>query len=271
MFEVRGLKIYISVDFEGIAGIVLNEQIIRGNPLYEESRKIVTDEVNVIVNSLIKLGIKEIIVKDAHSSGLNFLLNELHSDAVYCLGATKMDNRFPGLDSSFDGALLIGYHAMGGTKGAVLDHTMSLEEWRILSLNGNPIGEIGIDSLLFGMHNVPVLLVSGDDKACEEARMIMPGIITYETKTGTARHAALTKAPKRIHLDMENVLKNALDSRISRMPLHMEGPYELTIDYHQSSQLDSIFFDGEQSKRLDAHKGVFKDSSLMRLLATRVM
>lgn len=117
------VKIYVSVDMEGIAGIVFREQLTPGEPLYTEARHLLTHEVNVVVQSLIDVGVDEIIVKDAHHSGLIFCMQDLHRGAQYCFGGLKLADRFAGVDASFDGAFLVGYHGMGGIwkSGSVME------------------------------------------------------------------------------------------------------------------------------------------------------
>ncbi|GMA62052.1 hypothetical protein GCM10025859_24920 [Alicyclobacillus fastidiosus] len=172
-----------------------------------------------------------------HHSGLNFNLNDLHPGARYCLGALKAENRFAGLDTSFDGALLIGYHGMGGTKNAIRDHTST--HWQYVTLNGSPIGEIGLDSLLFGLKGVPVLLVTGDEKTCQEASTELgEHVHTYVTKVGFGRHAGLVAAPRKIYVDYGTVIQQAIQNRLQCKPYVMQGPYELMI--HFSSE----HFDG---------------------------
>jgi len=261
------MKIYVSVDMEGIAGIVLREQLVQGEPLYQEARRLLTAEVNAVVDALRKSGADEIVVKDAHATGFNFLPGELHPEADYCMGATRMCARFPGLDASFDGAFLIGYHAMAGTQSAVRDHTMTSLGWQSVELNGEPIGEIGLDGYLFGRHGVPVLLVSGDDKACGEAKRWIPGVHTYETKVATGRHSAVLKAPKRIYEEMPDTVRQALANRGDVKPMSPPpSPYELRIRFMSTDQADSRSYDGVSAIRADGWTAVYRDDDLIRLL-----
>jgi D-amino peptidase len=259
------MKIYVSADMEGIAGIMLREQLFRGEPLYQEARQLLTKEVNVIVQSLLEAGVREIVVKDAHASGFNFLPDRLHPGAMYCGGATRINERFPGLDNTFDGALLIGYHARGLTGKAVRDHTFTSQGWQSLELNGQPIGEIGIDALLFGLYGVPVLLVTGDDKTCREAVQQLGTVLTYETKTGTGRHSALYKAPERVYAELPAVIAESLQSVGRALPYRVEGPYALRKRFLSTDQADSQVYDGIHSLREDGVTALYQDTDLMRL------
>ena len=259
--RVWRMKIYVSVDMEGIAGIVVREQLRRGEALYEEGRRLLTAEVNALVAAIFafrapdelmataELGspgspgspgqpgqpraagvgaggvcsATEVIVKDAHGTGFNFHVEHLHEGAEYVLGPSRMEKRFPGLDETFDGAMLIGYHAMAGTAEAVRDHSYVPTEWQSLSLNGRAVGEIAVDALFFGLHGVPVLLVSGDDKACAEARDVLPGVVTYETKRAFGKHVAITRAPARVYRELPDIVAQALASLGDRRPKREPG------------------------------------------------
>ncbi|WP_010282945.1 M55 family metallopeptidase [Bacillus timonensis] len=261
------MKVYVSVDMEGIAGILLPEQLKKGELYYEEARKLLTTEVNVVIEGLLEAGVNDIYVKDAHGTGFNFIASELHHGARYCMGATNVSNRFPGLDSTFDGAMLIGYHAMGGTEYAIRDHTMTSVGWQSIHLNGRPIGEIGIDSLLFGLHNVPVLIVTGDKKTCAEAIEEIPNVRTYETKEGFGRHAALIKPPKLVYRELKESIKESIATRTNVMPTTLDAPYELVMKFLSTDQLDQRYFDGTRSKRIDGLTASYSSDDIIEVLS----
>ena len=259
------MRIYISADMEGIAGIVRREQLIPGERLYEEARGLLTDEVNAVVDGWVRLGAERIVVKDAHYSGLNLLLRDLHPAAEYCFGGLRSVDRFPGLDGTFDGAVLLGYHAMAGTLRAIRDHTMTAAEWQSVRLNGVPMGEIALDALLFGLHSVPVLLVTGDDKACAEAERFLPSVGTLQTKIGLGRHAGLLRAPRAVCAAYPEQLELAWRRRAKIAPLRLEGPYQLEIRYTATDQLDGLAFDDPRDRRLDGVTVLYSDDNLLRL------
>lgn len=260
------MKFYVAVDMEGISGIFRKEQVLPGEALYAEGRKLMTEEVNAVVEGLLQAGASEVIVKDAHFQGSNLLVADLHPGARYCMGGTGVAQRFPGLDASFDGALLIGYHAMGGAEGAVLEHTMSSRTWTHMELNGQPIGEIGLDALLFGQHGVPVILVSGDDKTCEEAKRELGTVATYATKLGLRRHAALLTPPRRAREELQQAVMDAVSSRAACAPYRLGGPYELIAHFLRTDIADAQHYDGLHSIRVDGLTAKYIDTDLTRLL-----
>ena len=265
------MKIFVSVDMEGIAGISCQEQIFQDEPYYQEGRRLLTDEVNVVVEALVEAGATEIVVKDAHASGFNFQIERLHPAAKYVQGPLKIANRFPGLDSTFTGALLIGYHGMAGTPEAILDHTFSSKDIFELTLNGAPIGEIGFDALLFGLQGVPVIFVSGDDKTCLEAKRQLGNVATYSTKTGMGRSAGILKSPQQAHHEIGEAVKAAVRQRNACTPYTMAGPYEMKITYNATRLADAQYYDGAGSIRLDGRTRLVRDNDLHRVLSKTFM
>lgn len=261
------MKIYVSVDMEGIAGIALPEHLKRGELFYQEGRHLLTHEINAVVEALLEGGAAEIVVKDAHGTGFNFVTELLHPGALYCMGGTPLAERFPGLDESFDGAMLIGYHGMAGTIRAVRDHTFSSAAYQHMELNGKPVGEIALDGHLFGMHGVPILLVTGDDATCREAQAELEGVSVYETKRAVGRHAALMKAPKQVRTEIRTAVKEALAARETCKPFVIPGPYELLVRYMSTDIADYKFCDGVSATRVDGLNVLYRDDHFVRMLA----
>lgn len=106
------MKIHACVDMEGISNIMHPAQLMKGEAMYEEARRLLTDEVNAAVEGLLDAGASDIIVRDIHATGVNFIPERLHPGALYAMGGTSFTERFPGLDSLFDGALY--RHRIGG-------------------------------------------------------------------------------------------------------------------------------------------------------------
>lgn len=185
------MKIYVTVDVEGISGIVNQEQAMPGSPTYHEGRQYVTEEVNACVQGCIEGGATEVIVSDRHHKGRNFIWHELHPFASYIIGETENtpEGRMPGIGEC-DGIVLLGYHAMAGTANAVLEHTWSSNAWQNLWINGEPAGEIALEAGFAAEFGVPVIMISGDDKACKEAAALAPEIVTAQVKEGLSLRGA---------------------------------------------------------------------------------
>lgn len=263
------MKVYLSADMEGLAGVVSPSQLTRGTAEYEEARHLLCGEVMAAIDGACEAGAETIVVRDAHGSGLNLPLAGLDGRARYVLGSSQAD-RFPGLDRSFQAAVLLGYHAMAGTAGAVRDHTMSSAAFQEVRLNGRPVGEVGLDAAIFGQFGVPVVLVSGDDKTCREAESLLPHVVTVETKTGWGRHTALTLAPQAARELIRRQVREALSrlEALGRTPdalYRVEPPFELALRFTSADLADQRSFDGERSARLDALTAVYRGENLLEV------
>lgn len=189
------MKIYIAVDMEGISGINCSDYVSRSGCHYQTGQRLLTEDVNAAVRGAFDGGADEVIVADMHSLSGNILVEQLDPRALLMAG-TPHQPRFPFLDESVDGVFLVGYHAMAGTMGANLEHTMSSATWFKFTANGVPFGEVEIDAAIAGESGVPVVMVSGDDKLCQEAARMLPGVEAAMVKQGLGRQSALCLSPE---------------------------------------------------------------------------
>ncbi len=208
------MKIYIFVDLEGISGVVNRNYISAeaGRPdLIALARKYMAEDTNACIEGCIRGGATEIIVRDGHGGGSNMTREAVGGRADFIDGYTP-GARFADIDGA-DGIILLGYHAMAGTAGAILEHTYSSMEIQNIWLNGRKAGEIGIDAVIAAEHNVSVIMVSGDDKTCAEAQEWIPGVITCEVKKGFSsfggRIPSLIETRKCITQMAENAVRQA--------------------------------------------------------------
>ena len=176
------MNIFVMVDMEGISGICRSSQVMSTEGDYQAARRFMTWDANACVDGLVAGGAKKVVVRDAHASGFNFLWEELDDRAEWIQGSSGRQ-RMPDI-ASFDGLVLLGYHAMAGTPEAILEHTMSSRAWQNFRMNGVRCGELGIDAAMAGDHGVPTILASGDEKLCREARRFIRGIVAVQVKKG---------------------------------------------------------------------------------------
>lgn len=191
------MNVYIMVDIEGISGIYTREQTGAQGIFFQEGRDYITAEVNACAEACKEAGVEHVYVRDAHGVGETIRWERL-SSAVDCIvkGRGKYPIRFDGVDDC-DGVILLGYHAMTGTEGAVLSHTMDRDHR--YSINGTEVGEIAIDASFAAEHGKPIIMVSGDDKTCAEAKRFLPWVTTCEVKKGLNFEAARILAPDKAH------------------------------------------------------------------------
>lgn len=190
------MKVYISADIEGVAGITNWNEAEKNHPDYPEFRERMTEEVVAACDGAIAAGASEILVKDAHDSGRNILAERLPDCARLVRGWSGHPLAMvQELDSSFDAVLLVGYHSKAGTESNPLAHTLTLRVARI-SINGTAVSEALIHSWAAALHGVPVVFLSGDQGICEDARGFNPGITAVVVSEGIGP-STVSLAPKR--------------------------------------------------------------------------
>lgn len=229
------MKIYISADFEGATGIVDRHQCFPGNAAFEWARKVWIQQINAIVEGAKVGGCQEFLVNEAHA-GMNYILPELlHPEAAFISGYVKIDNQMQGLDRSFIGAIIMG-HAKAGTQAGVLNHTYVMRDLVDVRLNGETVGELGLNMLWAAYLGVPVILVIGDDEAAQEALEVNPKIETAVVKYGlsqfTAHHLPLERANQLIRDAAERSVHKATQGAIP--PVKLPDNFEMEIDFSLS-------------------------------------
>jgi len=191
------MKIYILCDMEGTSGIWQPEQTDLVSAQYQQGRGLLVADVNAAIAGALAGGATELVVCDTHAMGRNFIIEKMADDPRVVYETPTVDSALPALDESFDGLILTGHHAMAGTLNGFLDHTMSSAHWFRLTLNGEPVGEIGLETAVAGHFAVPLIMVAGDRAACEEAKAMFPGVVTAQVKEGLGRNRARCLPPAR--------------------------------------------------------------------------
>lgn len=176
------MKIYIFADMEGISGVSGSAMVSTaiGGAEYQRGRKCLTAEVNNCVKACFDAGAEEVVVRDGHGGGNNIIWEDIKYDVDLVQGYT-LKTRFAGIEGA-DGAIFLGYHAMAGTPNAVLEHTYSSKEIQNMWLNGKKVGEFEIDAAIAGEMGIPVIMTSGCDKLCAEAKECCPEVVTCQVK-----------------------------------------------------------------------------------------
>lgn len=213
------MKIYVFVDMEGISGISGSDFVTPEGRFYQTARRFYTQDLNACVRGCFDAGADAVIARDGHGSGNHMILEELDPRIELVQGQTP-GVRMSGLDEC-DGLILLGYHAMAGTRGALLEHTYSSRAIQNLWLNGKPVGEVGIDAGIAADYGIPTILVTGDNFVCREAEDWIPGVVTCEVKKATscqgARLLSLDEARRRIQAATVEAVRSI--GRIRPMPV----------------------------------------------------
>ncbi|MEN2465319.1 M55 family metallopeptidase [Ornithinibacillus sp. JPR2-1] len=211
------MKLYLSVDMEGITGLPDYTFVSASMHNYERARKIMTDETNYVVDAAFQSGCGEVLVNDSHMKMNNILIDQLHPEAQLITGGIKTYSMVHGLDDSFSGAMFIGYHTRAGMPG-VMSHSM-IHMVRNFYINDKQVGEIGMNAMVAGYHGVPVLLVSGDDETAKEAEELIPNITTVIVKEAVSRSATKSLTPKKAGELLQEKVKQAIENRHQVKPL----------------------------------------------------
>ena len=184
------MKLFLSTDFEGTSGIVAWEQIIEGNAEYSQGRRLLTDEVNAVISGAMEAGASEFVVNDAHHAMRNLHPQDLLGRAMLITGKHKPLYMMEGLDESFDGICFVSYHGSIGAEHAILSHTYNPGAIWEVRINGEVVGESGINALVAAHYHVPIIFVSGDAVTAQEAAGIAPEAEKVVVKQSLGRFAA---------------------------------------------------------------------------------
>jgi D-amino peptidase len=190
------MKVYVSTDMEGTAGIVDWAQCVGDGPEAAAGRELLLAEVNAAIDGALAGGATEIVVNDSHSVMRNLAPERLHGRATYISGSHKPLYMMEGLDSSFDAIFFVSYHGSMGGDPAVLSHTYNPRAVAEVRLNGQVVGESGVNALVAAHHGVPIVLVTGDQTACEETVAVVPRVETAVVKKSITRFAAESLHPE---------------------------------------------------------------------------
>jgi D-amino peptidase len=230
------MRVHVISDMEGVGGIVKGDQTNAGKAMFEEGRKLYTGEINAAVRGAKAAGATEIVVMDCHGAGEGFTFNSLIAEDLdpACEFVVQEEwTEYTGfLEEGCDAALFIGMHAMAGTRDGVLNHTVSGTDWQNLWFNGTLVGETGINAALCGNWGCPVLLVTGDEAVCREAKELLgDGLTAVSVKQGLGGRSARMLVPSRARELIEEGTKAAL-ADLKAVPAYDPGkPCEVKVEY----------------------------------------
>lgn len=235
------MKIYISADIEGISGLVAWSQC--GRPTSDHfdfrwARERMTADVNAAIRGARRAGATEVVVKDSHGNSKNLLIDMLEPGTRLVTGhGSRFDGMMVGIDNTFDAALLIGYHAMAGTQGAIMEHTISDRIHRMW-INGRLMGEQGLSAITAGQYDVPIVAISSDDKGCNELEGLVPNVATADVKTGYGRYMGQAKHPSQTEDLIERACHDGVSRRNEIAPFKLDSPFEVRIEFNMTAEAD---------------------------------
>ena len=238
----RPLKVYISVDMEGIAGVVTGDQLGPTGFEYERARTFMTGEALAAIAGARDAGATEIVVSDSHGNGENILIEKLPGNVTIVRSWPRPLMMMEGVDSTFAAAIFVGYHASTTSSAGVRAHTISSANLASVSLNGVAMPEAGINAAIAGRFGVPVVFISGDDVAVDETRRLLGDVEGAVVKQAISFHAASTMTPKAAQQLIREHVKTALQRRSAFKPYVVRAPVTLDVIFKNYRPAEMLAF-----------------------------
>jgi D-amino peptidase len=226
--EKAQMKVFLSSDMEGTAGVVDWEQCVGDGPQAAAGRRLLLAEVNAAIGGALEGGASQIVVNDSHSTMRNLPADEIAGGASYISGSHKPLYMMQGLDDSFGAVLFVSYHGSVGA-AAGLSHTYNPRAVVEARINGTVTGEAGINALVAAHYGVPVVLVTGDRCACEETAALIPGVHSAVVKEHVSRLAAHSLHPSRACALIRETAQRAVAAAAQAQPPPFATPVALEV------------------------------------------
>lgn len=252
------MRVFISVDMEGISGVERLEEVFRGLPGYETFRRVMAGDVNAAAQGAIDAGATDVVVADSHGYMCNIRPGDLHSEARLRSGMQRTLCQYKGFSERFDAVILVGIHAKSGTPDAIMPHTW-IPAFKDVRLNGRSVGEGGINSYLAGHFGVPVVLVVGDDLAVSQTREVLgdgPEYVEVKKTTGPTSaihlpirdsHAQIRAASRRA---IASCMQTPLSAKSIELPVRLELDLEDNVDSDPATAWNDRFSDFDMDRAL---------------------
>ncbi|MGW2211243.1 M55 family metallopeptidase [Streptomyces sp. NPDC001781] len=224
------MKILISADMEGATGVTWPADVLPGTPQWERCRGMFTSDVNAAAQGFFDGGADQVLVNEAHWSMRNLLLEKLDERVEMLTGRHKALSMVEGVQhGDVDGIAFIGYHAGAGMEG-VLAHTYLANQITGVWLNDVRASEGLLNAYVVAEYGVPVVLVTGDDLACEDALGYAPGALKVAVKDHVSRYAAVCRTPARTAAGIRAAAKEAARLAVRQEPSD-QGPFTVAVEF----------------------------------------
>jgi D-amino peptidase len=257
----KGKKVFVITDLEGVSGIVDSDMQCSPyqSPRWEESRKLLTGEVNAAVDGLLEGGATEVVVWDAHDGSRTLSVTDIHPKARLLTGTPVSPTCE--LDPGYSAVVFIGQHAMAGAQNGILSHSYSSQGIQNIWVNNQPTGEIGARTMLAGTFGVPVIMLSGDTAACKEIHELVPQAECAEVKSGVSRSAGFTLPHSAACALIREKARRAMERLGEFKPYKITGPAEVKVEFTPRGTPE--FAPREGVERLNDRTWVFRGKDIV--------
>jgi D-amino peptidase len=233
------MRVFISVDMEGVSGLTDPEEMRAGGRGYERGCELMTADANAAVTGAFSAGASGAVVTDSHGSTKNLRADLIDPRCTLIRGPYRPLRMGQGLAGSFDAAMFVGYHARAGVPHGVLNHTWMGREIHNLYLNDEVCGEIRLVAGLAGSMGVPVALVTGDEACCDEARELLGDVETVAVKKGIDKFSAELVPPSRAQTMIRDAAARSLRDPSRFQPYVVPAPYSLGIEWSSTAMAEA--------------------------------
>lgn len=245
-------KLYISADMEGVAGVVSDQQILPSGFEYSRFREIMTAEVNTVIEAAFAAGVTEIVVSDSHGNGQNLLIEKFPKKVSIVRSWPRPLMMMEGIDQTFAGAILLGYHTSTHNEAGVRAHTLSSARLADVRINDKQVGEGEISAAIAGHFGVPVIMVTGDDQLVKELQGSLGNVEGAVVKWAHGFHSARTLTPA----EANDVIRSATERALSRIksfkPYRVATPVRFDLRFKSYRQADMLSY-LPIVERIDSH------------------
>lgn len=262
--QQKKMKIYISVDMEGVVGAVTGDQLGPTGFEYQRFREFMTQEANAAIEAAVAGGATEIVLSDSHGNAENLLIEKLPKNVLLVRGFPRPHGMMQGIDETFDGVIFLGYHSSTANPTGVRAHTFSSARLADVRLNNVTMSEGSFNAAIAGHFNVPVIMVSGDDAAVAEVRSVVGDIEGAVVKWNVGFHSAKTMMPEAAYGLIRDKVKAAMGRIRSFKPYKAQAPLRLEVRFknYRPSELLSYL---PIVERIDSHSVRFVGKDMIEV------
>ncbi|MGB9857551.1 MAG: M55 family metallopeptidase [Dictyoglomaceae bacterium] len=259
------MRVFVSVDMEGISGIISPDYVTPEKKFYEEGKKLMLHDTLAVVEKTLEMGAEEVIINDSHGYMDNLTVSSFPEKTKLIIGSPKPLSMLQGVEEC-NLAFFVGYHSGIGTPYAIMEHSYSSATVYNLKINGEYMNEVYINSLIAGYFNVPVAFVSGDETTTKHASKILENVITVSVKKAISRTSALclplSETKKLLQEGVERVFEIYRKDPNTFKPKRLSPPYTFEIEFLNTQMADAVSIHPDV-KRLDGRRIFFQRDDLL--------